>query len=330
MSADLQDAKALICAFHTALDAASEAETRVVCSEALGSGHRFRGVHPFNSLNSAEALAETVWIPLKRAMPVLQRRPDILFAGRHHMDPSAALWVVSMGKFLGDFTTPWLGIPPTNKTTFIPYVSFHRIEDGSIVETVEFLDLLSVLTQAGCNPYAKDQTAAHLTFPGPLTQDGLLHTPQDAAASAETFDLTNGMLTELALTMTAPADHMARWWHPDMNWHGPAGIGSCLGFAGYRRGHTGPFEERLEFVDYFPEVAASAEGNYSAFLWWPCLGMRNVGGYMGAPANDTVAEMRVVDVYRREADKLAENWIFIDLLHFLLQQGVDLLAEIGG
>ena len=54
------------------------------------------------------------------------------------------------------------------------------------------------------------------------------------------------------------------------------------------------------------------------------------GDTWGAPANDTVAEMRVVDVYRREADKLAENWIFIDMLHFLLQQGVDLLAEIGG
>ena len=26
--------------------------------------------------------------------------------------------------------------------------------------------------------------------------------------------------------------------------------------------------------------------------------------------------MRVVDIYRREGDKLAENWIFIDIPHF--------------
>jgi hypothetical protein len=38
--------------------------------------------------------------------------------------------------------------------------------------------------------------------------------------------------------------------------------------------------------------------------------------------------MRVVDVYRREGEKLAENWIFIDLLHFLSLQGVDVLAGI--
>ena len=40
--------------------------------------------------------------------------------------------------------------------------------------------------------------------------------------------------------------------------------------------------------------------------------------------------MRVVDLYRRDGDKLAENWIFIDLLHFLNMQGVDLLTDNGG
>ena len=38
--------------------------------------------------------------------------------------------------------------------------------------------------------------------------------------------------------------------------------------------------------------------------------------------------MRVIDMYRREGDKLSENWIFIDFLHFWNQQGVDILAQI--
>ena len=33
-------------------------------------------------------------------------------------------------------------------------------------------------------------------------------------------------------------------------------------------------------------------------------------------------------MYRREGDKLSENWIFIDLLHFWNQQGVDILDRI--
>ena len=35
--------------------------------------------------------------------------------------------------------------------------------------------------------------------------------------------------------------------------------------------------------------------------------------------------MRVVDLYRRDGDKIAENWIFIDHLHFLKGLGIDLL-----
>ena len=48
---------------------------------------------------------------------------------------------------------------------------------------------------------------------------------------------------------------------------------------------------------------------------------------MGMPATGKEGEFRVIDIYRREGDKLAENWIFIDLLHFWHQQGVDILGR---
>ena len=37
--------------------------------------------------------------------------------------------------------------------------------------------------------------------------------------------------------------------------------------------------------------------------------------------------MRVVDVYRREGEQLAENWVLIDLPHWLLGQGLDVLER---
>ena len=37
--------------------------------------------------------------------------------------------------------------------------------------------------------------------------------------------------------------------------------------------------------------------------------------------------MRVVDIYRAEDGKLAENWVFIDLLHYLNMQGLDVLER---
>ena len=56
--------------------------------------------------------------------------------------------------------------------------------------------------------------------------------------------------------------------------------------------------------------------------------LKPTGGYLGMPPYQGYAEMRVVDIYRRDGDKLAENWVFIDLLHFLNMQGHDILAEI--
>ena len=50
---------------------------------------------------------------------------------------------------------------------------------------------------------------------------------------------------------------------------------------------------------------------------------------MGMPATQKAGDFRVIDIYRCAGDKLAENWIFIDLLHFWKQQGVDILARMA-
>ena len=55
--------------------------------------------------------------------------------------------------------------------------------------------------------------------------------------------------------------------------------------------------------------------------------MNQGDGFMGMPASETQTEMRVVDIYRRDGDKLAENWVFIDILYYLMQHGVDLLKN---
>jgi|TARA_B110000977_G_scaffold67053_1_gene91087 hypothetical protein len=54
---------------------------------------------------------------------------------------------------------------------------------------------------------------------------------------------------------------------------------------------------------------------------------KNKGGFLGLPKSDVKSEMRIVDIYRREGDKLAENWVYIDMLHYLHQQGLDVLGR---
>jgi hypothetical protein len=50
-----------------------------------------------------------------------------------------------------------------------------------------------------------------------------------------------------------------------------------------------------------------------------------LGGWLGLPGGKVNVEMQVADVYRREGDKLAENWVFTDLPYWLKQRGLDVL-----
>jgi len=330
MTQDIQAAKRLILEYTAARDRALLGnETLQVCKKYMIKDHSYRGMSPFYDLKGPEALANVVWSPLKYAMPTLQRRPDIFFSGHHSLLESAGCWVVEMGNLIGDFTDDWLKIPATGKATYLPYATLYRVENDSIVETVEFLDIFAVITQAGLNPFLQNQSGGQMMSPGPKTHDGLIAGATEGFITAKTHTLTIDMLTELALSYTSPPDHMERFWHIDMNWFGPTGIGASLGFPGYRRGHTGPFEEYLETTEIHDWELAVSEGHFSAVMWWPCLTMRNKAGFMGVKPNNELAEMRVIDFYRRDDNKLAENWIFIDILHFLKQQGVDLLKEIG-
>jgi hypothetical protein len=58
--------------------------------------------------------------------------------------------------------------------------------------------------------------------------------------------------------------------------------------------------------------------------------LRNSGGYLGMTASpEGLADMRVIDLYREADGKLAENWIFIDILHYLNMQGLDVLGRMA-
>jgi hypothetical protein len=123
-------------------------------------------------------------------------------------------------------------------------------------------------------------------------------------------------------------DHiLAQTWHNDMIWFGPSGIGSTFTIRRYQEQHQDPFRTGLDDVVFNDHVCRFAEGHYAGWFGWPNLTMSPAGGFLGLPATTRRVDMRVVDIYRRDGDKLAENWIFIDLLYWLLQQGVDVLER---
>ncbi len=322
---DFQDSKALVLNFYEEFEAASADQAATVLNRYTSSNYQFRGVHPFNEIDGADAVANTVWEPLLRAFTAMQRRQDIFMAGSNNEDGTT--WVTSMGKLMGLFDEDWLGIPSTGKITFLPYVEFNQISEGKISESAFFCDIISVMNQAGLRPLPI-QTGADIINPGPRTHDGLMFDIQDPAESKKSLDLANKMCDDLVADgLESPSKTLAKTWHDDMTWFGPGGIGATFTIDRYQTQHQGPFGAGLDDIVFNGHVCNYAEGNYAGWFGWPNLTMTSSGGFMGLPAFDGRLHMRVVDMYRRDGDKLAENWIFIDMLYWMMQQDVDVLAR---
>ena len=270
-------------------------------------------------------------------MTSVQRRPDIFFAGKNQIDGFESTWVVQMGHLMGLHDKPFLGIPPTGKIAMLRYAEFNKVENGKIVETALFCDLIHLMVQAGLNPMP-NQTAKHLIQPGPRTHDGLLLSAQNPSEGTATLELINRMIGDIQANSNSdenpaprdatPQEELSRCWTRDMLWWGPDGIGATYTIDRYVEQHQQPFRQMLGSRVFHGHKARLAEGKYGGFFGWANLSVVPLGGYLDMPAGDR-AEMRVVDIYRREGDKLAENWIFIDVLYFLLQQGRDVLGEIA-
>ncbi len=326
-------AKQLIRDHYAALGRAGPDNVAQVLGAGMAPDALWRGFHPWNEQTGPVAVAEAFWVPLLTAFTALQRREDVFFAAPNHNTPGEDVWVVSMGHLMGLFDAPLVGIAPSGKLAMLRYCEFNRVAGGRIVETAMFCDLLHLMRQAGIVRFP-DQTAQHLVQPGPMTHDGLLWRDAAPGDGDRTLALIERMVFAIDAANRNPAarsprEELLENWHDDMMWWGPEGIGATYTIDRYIAQHQGPFRRGIGRRIFNGHIARLAEGNYGGFFGWPNLSLINSGGFMGLPPSEAQADMRVIDIYRRDGDKLAENWIFIDMLHFLKMQGVDVLAEIG-
>ena len=313
------------------MEAARPDEVGGVLRRYVADGYRFMGVHPFNDLTGAEAVSDAVWAPLYRAWAPIQRRQDVFIAGASEID--GARWVMSMGHLLGVFRHDWLGIRATHRAVTLRYAEFNSVDGGRIVRSAFFCDIIGVMQQAGVHPLPP-QTGAPFLYPGPRTHDGILLDEPPEAEGVKTLAVVNRMVEDLTqLNVTGndrcPPEVLQRRWHDDMIWYGPAGIGTSYTIPVYQQQHQYPFREGLTDKVFNGHVCRFAEGSYACFFGWPNLTNTAKGGFLGLPGGRR-ADMRVVDVYRRQGDKLAENWVFIDLPYWLKQQGLDVLERTRG
>ncbi len=333
MNFDFQTEKQLVKSYYTQLDHAQDAGIKTVLQAFTTSKYLWRGYHPFNEINSAREVAESFWQPLRGALTSMQRRMDVFMAGQNTITEQGGVWVISMGHLMGLFDQPWLGIPPIGKIAMLRYCEFHRVEDGKIAETAMFFDIPHLMMQAGLQPFPP-QTAAHLVQPGPATHEGLMFEAQDPEEGLKTLAAIDHMVDDIKTWRDGVdeplVDELRRSWNEDMIWWGPAGIGATYTIERYAQQHSGPFRAGLTNRTFNGHICRIAEGHFGGFFGWPNLTLTPSGGFMGMPATNTPGDMRVIDIYRRDGDKLTENWIFIDLPYFWNMQGIDILARTTG
>lgn len=327
----VQESKKIVQAFIQQMDQAQLKDVDAVCKASCAQNIHWRGYHPFNEIRDIQTVSEQFWRPLKASFTGLTHRLDVFMSGENMYETPGGTWVVTMGHLMGLFDQPWLGIPASGKLAFLRFCAFHRVDGDKIVETAMYFDLPHLMEQAGLQPFPV-QTAAQLVQPGPATHDGLMFDSQPQHEAEKTLAVINAMVADLGQWQSGLPleEELARTWHPDMLWWGPTGIGATYTIPRYARQHAGPFRAGFKDRSGTGHICRIAEGHYGGFFGWPNFTAVPTGGFMGMPATEKPGEFRVIDIYRREGDKLKENWVFIDLLHFWKSQGVDILERTTG
>jgi hypothetical protein len=327
--ASFQNEKAYVMEYFTAMEQANLTSLAQVQASFIANDYEFYGVYPFNKINNLQDVTNDVWQPLYRSFKNIQRRQDVFIAGENNV--SGDTWVMSMGHFMGLFDADWLGIRATRKVVMLKYAEFNCVENGKITKTGLWLDIIGLMQQVGINPLPP-QTGASLIHPGPRYHNGLVFDEQPPEEALKTLKVLNTMIDDLSQLNKSANDRageqvMKKNWHDDMAWYGPAGIGSTYTIPRYQEQHMYPFREGLTDKVFNGHICRFAEGQFACFFGWPNLSNKSKGGFLGMPSGDNQADMRIVDVYYREGDKLLENWVMMDIPYWLKQQGVDILER---
>ena len=313
----------------------------------------WRGSHPMNEMQGTNSVAKAVWQPLKNSLPNLERRDEILVGGRYrdrHGDEHDL--VACMGHYCGTFKKDWLDIPATGQPLYVRYGEVHTVKDGKITSSSCLWDVLDVIRQAGFWPLAPSW-GLEGRWMGPITCDGLVFTEQDMDEGLASIAQTLAMHG----TLGAYNDHEMKGrdgllnmpqkehWHQKMMWYGPSGIGTTRGLEGFVDFHQLPFRlfwpgrkggqsiinEEMESgvksdAGHYIQIG---DGPYSVTGGWPSVVAENTGGGLfGSGVTGRKTEMRVMDFYLHHEGKIRENWIPIDVIHILLQLGIDVMERV--
>jgi predicted ester cyclase len=287
--------------------------------------------YPFEDLTGATDLYEQALQPLHAAWPDLERRDTIVIAGTTE---HGGHWVGCCGFYSGTFLNPWLDIPPTGHVVSMRFHEFYQFENDRVVQMQALWDIPEVMMQAKAWPLAPS-LGREWQVPGPATQDGLQRNSDDKAQRQASYQHVIAMLDALKKHPSQGGPEVMepkKYWHPKMNWYGPAGIGTGRGVAGFRHWHQIPFLNAMPDRGQYPEEVSYhffGDGQYVGVTGWPNMAQTLTDdGWLGIAASGKKITLRSLDFWRLESGLIRENWVLVDLLSVYKQLGIDVFARL--
>ncbi len=331
-----QQNKQLVWDYWRSLENAGNAESAEIARQYLSQNHDWHGPDPINNLHGADAYVSDYWHPLLHSFPDLKRQCYIFIggesSGRADGGKDGRMWVGGTGVFDATFANDYLTIPATSEAVSIRWGEFCCIEKDKIVETFLLLDLVDLMQQAGFQVLPPSRGVDGV-YPPPRAKDGILLEAQDEQESAHTlehirrfiFDALNSY-DQSALKSMGIADYF----HPDIHWYGPGGIGACLSLQEFEDNHQRHWlhaypDRQVQDLD-----ALIAEGYFSGGPGWAGVLATHSGDYLDARATNRPVEFNGLDFWKLENDRYIENWVFVDMIHLFRQFGIDLFERMAG
>ena len=290
----------------------------------------FHVSRPYDPIHGVQEIMSEFWTPLLRAFPDIEIEPYIVMAGEYEGRQS----VSCTGNMIGTFRNPWLDIPANDQPTWIRFGAQFTMKESKITHAWMFVDVVDVMRQVGIKIFPN--RGVDWVPPAPATGDGIILYPTKPEESKVSVDLVNAMLDGLLSYDRKSLDSMGqeRFWDvQQMMWYGPSGIGTTKGLKGFQKNHQIPFlmafpDRGILPKDESPHFSQTADGNFVCDFGFPAMYASHTGdSWLGFDATNIKVTMRVMDFWRREGDRLKENWVFIDIIDLAEQFGMDVFAE---
>ena len=285
--------------------------------------------YPFGELTGPQALWDQVYAQLYVAFPDLERSDFIAMAGPCWNDLARGDWVGIGGHFIGTFSKPWLGIPPTGGPVQMRYHEYLRIVDDHIIEMEALWDIPAVMAQAGIWPLSS-QRGADWMSPGPANGCGVIAKPFDIGRAQASVQTVWDMLHDLQHgTCTTPERGLPGYWHENALWYGPRGLGTARGHKGIAERIFSQFRAGLsENTRHLDQGVFFGDGDLVAFTGWPSgTALHSGPGFMGLNPTNRRFDRRSLDFWRVEHGLIRECWVMLDVLDILRQLGADLFEQ---